>query len=194
MVYVLIDSSCRACCCFYAAAIRGTLCCCTLYCCSQRHFHHSCKRPNHQANRQGSCVVKAFHKGCAALDPMGCAPARLLRQCAHIVMHDSTLQTSCVQGQLVGLALSFLRNFGILSGASGVLRALSSGVPLQPWMIDLLCSELSRSRSVSCFNLTLFQEAVQVCSGIESLSLVFGSSNKRFSGIIPKLVSSTGVL
>ncbi len=128
MVYVLIDSSCRACCCFYAAAIRGTLCCCTLYCCSQRHFHHSCKRPNHQANRQGSCVVKAFHKGCAALDPMGCAPARLLRQCAHIVMHDSTLQTSCVQGQLVGLALSFLRNFGILSGASGVLGALSSGV------------------------------------------------------------------
>jgi len=58
--------------------------------------------------------------------------------------------------------------------------------PLQPWMIDLLCSELSRSRSVSCFNLTLFQEAVQVCSGIESLWLVFGSSNKRFSGIIPQ--------
>ncbi|DBB13347.1 TPA: hypothetical protein ACH3X3_005082 [Trebouxia sp. C0006] len=50
-----------------------------------------------------------------------------------------------IKGQLVGLALSFLRNFGILSGASGVLRALSSGVPLQPWMIDLLCSELSRS-------------------------------------------------
>ena len=34
----------------------------------------------------------------------------------------------CVQGQLVGVALSFLRNFGILSGASGVLGALSSGV------------------------------------------------------------------
>ena len=33
-----------------------------------------------------------------------------------------------VQGQLVGVALSFLRNFGILSGASGVLGALSSGV------------------------------------------------------------------
>lgn len=33
-----------------------------------------------------------------------------------------------LQGQLVGVALSFLRNFGILSGASGVLGALSSGV------------------------------------------------------------------
>ena len=43
-------------------------------------------------------------------------------------MHESTLQTSCVQGQLFGVALSFLRNFGILSGASGVLGALSSGV------------------------------------------------------------------
>lgn len=32
------------------------------------------------------------------------------------------------QGQLMGVALSFLRNFGILSGASGVLGALSSGV------------------------------------------------------------------
>ncbi len=33
-----------------------------------------------------------------------------------------------MQGQLVGVALSFLCNFGILSGASGVLGALSSGV------------------------------------------------------------------
>ena len=33
-----------------------------------------------------------------------------------------------LQGQLVGVALSFLRNFGILSGASGVLGAISSGV------------------------------------------------------------------
>ncbi|KAL3132004.1 hypothetical protein ABBQ32_14227 [Trebouxia sp. C0010 RCD-2024] len=33
-----------------------------------------------------------------------------------------------IKGQLVGVALSFLRNFGILSGASGVLGALSSGV------------------------------------------------------------------
>ena len=33
-----------------------------------------------------------------------------------------------MQGQLVGVALSFLRNFGILSGVSGVLGALSSGV------------------------------------------------------------------
>ena len=32
------------------------------------------------------------------------------------------------QGQLVGVALSFLRNFGIFSGASGVLGALSRGV------------------------------------------------------------------
>ncbi len=43
-------------------------------------------------------------------------------------MHDSTLQISCMQGQLVGVALRVLRNFGILSGASGVLGALSSGV------------------------------------------------------------------
>ncbi|KAL0043259.1 hypothetical protein WJX82_006661 [Trebouxia sp. C0006] len=33
-----------------------------------------------------------------------------------------------IKGQLVGVALSFLSNFGILSGASGVLGALSSGV------------------------------------------------------------------
>ncbi len=33
-----------------------------------------------------------------------------------------------VQGQLIGVALSFLRNFGIFSGASGVLGALSRGV------------------------------------------------------------------
>ena len=32
------------------------------------------------------------------------------------------------QGQLVGVALSFLRNFGLLSGASGALGALSAGV------------------------------------------------------------------
>ncbi len=33
-----------------------------------------------------------------------------------------------MQGQLIGVALSFLRNFGIFSGASGVLGALSRGV------------------------------------------------------------------
>ncbi|DBA65517.1 TPA: hypothetical protein ACH3X2_003173 [Trebouxia sp. C0005] len=33
-----------------------------------------------------------------------------------------------IKGRLVGVALSFLRNFGILSGASSVLGALSSGV------------------------------------------------------------------
>ncbi|KAL0043267.1 hypothetical protein WJX82_009937 [Trebouxia sp. C0006] len=33
-----------------------------------------------------------------------------------------------IKGQLVGVALSFLRKFGILSGASGVLGALSSEV------------------------------------------------------------------
>ena len=42
-------------------------------------------------------------------------------------MGYSTLQTSCVQVQLVRVALSFLRNFGILSGASSVLGAFSSG-------------------------------------------------------------------
>ncbi len=62
------------------------------------------------------------------MDPLGYAPARLFMHYALIAMHDSTLRTSCVQGQLVGVALSFLRNFGILSGASGVLGALSSGV------------------------------------------------------------------
>ena len=35
---------------------------------------------------------------------------------------------SQAQGQLIGVALSFLRNFGIFSGASGVLGALSRGV------------------------------------------------------------------
>lgn len=32
------------------------------------------------------------------------------------------------QGQLIGVAISFLRNFGLLSGASGALGALSAGV------------------------------------------------------------------
>ena len=32
------------------------------------------------------------------------------------------------QGQLGGIALSFVQNFGIFSGASGVLGALSRGV------------------------------------------------------------------
>jgi vacuolar protein sorting-associated protein 13A/C len=32
------------------------------------------------------------------------------------------------QGQVMGVALSFLRNFGIFSGASGVLGALSASV------------------------------------------------------------------
>lgn len=33
-----------------------------------------------------------------------------------------------VQGQLVSVAISFLRNFGLFSGASGILGLLSSGV------------------------------------------------------------------
>ena len=53
------------------------------------------------------------------------APTRVnsktLFQGAQTVPHD-------MQGQLVGVAVRFLRNFGILSGASGVLGALSSGV------------------------------------------------------------------
>ncbi len=73
-------------------------------------------------------------------------------------MHGSNLQVSCVQGQLVGVALSFLRNFGILSGASGVLGALSSGVasaalddrfavqPAQQKQVSLLLQTNSVSR------------------------------------------------
>jgi len=33
-----------------------------------------------------------------------------------------------VQSQLVTVAISFLRNFGLFSGASGILGLLSSGV------------------------------------------------------------------
>ena len=33
-----------------------------------------------------------------------------------------------LQGQLVGVALSFLRNFGVLQGVSGALSVLSAGV------------------------------------------------------------------
>ena len=36
--------------------------------------------------------------------------------------------SAVAQGQLVGVALSFLRNFGVLSGASGVLGRLSASV------------------------------------------------------------------
>ncbi len=59
--------------------------------------------------------------------------------------------------------------------------------PLQPWMIDLLCKELSRSRSVRFFNTTLFQDAVcraTVLPHREATShlwLVFGSSKKCLS-------------
>ncbi len=97
-------------------------------CCGLRHVYCSYKQPDYQAYTWGSCAVKVLHKDFTTLDPMGYAPKRLLRQSAQTAMHDSTLRTSCVQGQLVGVALSFLRNFGILSGASGVLGALSSGV------------------------------------------------------------------
>lgn len=53
---------------------------------------------------------------CASRDQLACLFFRDLTAALHM------------QGQLVGVALSFLRNFGILSGASGVLGALSSGV------------------------------------------------------------------
>jgi len=33
-----------------------------------------------------------------------------------------------VQSQLLGVAFSFLRNFGVLSGASGIFGILSTGV------------------------------------------------------------------
>lgn len=43
--------------------------------------------------------------------------------------HVSTVASlGRLQGQLIGVALSFLRNFGLFSGASGVLGVLSRGV------------------------------------------------------------------
>ena len=47
---------------------------------------------------------------------------------AHATVGLNRPYDSGVQGQLIGVALSFLRNFGIFSGASGVLGALSRGV------------------------------------------------------------------
>ena len=78
-------------------------------------------------------------------------------------MHDSTLQTSCVQGQLVGLALSFLPIFGILSGASGVLGALSSGVTSAA-LDDRFAVQRAQQKQVSLLlQSDSIQEAVQVC-------------------------------
>ena len=53
-----------------------------------------------------------------------------------------------MQGQLVGLAVSFLRNFGILSGASGVLGALSSGVASAA-LDDRLAVQRAQQKQVS---------------------------------------------
>ena len=63
-------------------------------------------------------------------------------------MHDSTLQTSCVQGQLVRVALSFLRNFGILSGVNGVLEALTSGAASAA-LDDKFAVHLAQQKQVS---------------------------------------------
>ena len=45
--------------------------------------------------------------------------------------------------------------------------------PLQPWMIGLLCSELSKSRSVRSFDQILFQ--VAVCFATVFLHLLVAS-------------------
>ncbi len=67
---------------------------------------------------------------------------------AQTAMHDSTLQTSCVQGQLVRVALSFLRNFGILSGVNGVLEALTSGAASAA-LDDKFAVHLAQQKQVS---------------------------------------------
>lgn len=54
-----------------------------------------------------------------------------------------------MQGQLVGVALSFLRNFGIFSGASGVLGALSRGVAALG--TDQAAQEVLPTSSLCCF-------------------------------------------
>lgn len=45
-------------------------------------------------------------------------------QCKHVVRRGCLL----LQGQLVGIAFSFIRSFGVFSGASGVLGAISAGL------------------------------------------------------------------
>ena len=61
------------------------------------------------------------------------------------------IQTCCpsaLQNQLMGVALSFLRNFGVLSGASGVLGALSAGVASAA-LDDRFAVQRAQQRSVS---------------------------------------------
>ena len=53
-----------------------------------------------------------------------------------------------LQNQLMGVALSFLRNFGVLSGASGVLGALSAGVASAA-LDDRFAVQRAQQRSVS---------------------------------------------
>ena len=48
----------------------------------------------------------------------------------------------------MGVALSFLRNFGVLSGASGVLGALSAGVASAA-LDDRFAVQRAQQRSVS---------------------------------------------
>ena len=74
------------------------------------------------------------------------APAALADQ---ILTSDSlNPDLPCLQNQLMGVALSFLRNFGVLSGASGVLGALSAGVASAA-LDDRFAVQRAQQRSVS---------------------------------------------
>ena len=48
-------------------------------CYGQSLLHSSCKQLNYQVSGWGCCAVQVVHKGFAVVDPMGYAPARLLR-------------------------------------------------------------------------------------------------------------------
>ena len=56
--------------------------------------------------------------------------ARLQAPCkpGPVFAHSAAKPSCCRQGQLLGVAISFLRNFGVLSGVSGALSVLSAGV------------------------------------------------------------------
>ena len=67
------------------------------------------------------------------------------------------------KGQLVGVALSFLRNFGIVSGASGVLGALSSGVASTA-LDDRFAVQQAQQKQVSL--LLQFDSVPQGCASV----------------------------
>ncbi|KAK9819963.1 hypothetical protein WJX72_004515 [[Myrmecia] bisecta] len=85
-----------------------------------------------------------------------------------------------IQGQLMGVALSFLRNFGIFSGTSGVLGALSAGMASVA-----MDEEYASERSAQRQERTISSVGDGLMEGGEALGLGF---YRGFTGLLSKPV------